>query len=88
MAAKARAGIDVRIIYDWWGSYRAHALWPLLTDAGAHVLAFNRPRIDSPLGWVTRDHRKTLTVDGQVAFVSGLCISAKWLGDPARRLAP
>ena len=66
---------------------RAH-LWPLLTAAGAHVLAFNRPRLDSPLGWVSRDHRKTLTVDGQIAFVSGLCVSAKWLGDPARQMEP
>ena len=88
LAARARAGIDVRIVYDWWGSYRAHALWPLLTAAGAHVLAFNRLRIDSPLGWVSRDHRKTLTVDGRIAFVSGLCVSAKWLGDPARQMEP
>jgi len=60
----------------------------LLTAAGAHVLAFNPLRIDSPLGWVSRDHRKTLTVDSEVAFVSGLCVSAKWLGDPARQMEP
>ena len=88
LAARARAGVDVRIVYDWLGSYRARSLWPLLTTAGAKVQAFNRPRLDSPLGWVTRDHRKTLIVDGQVAFVSGLCVSQKWLGDPARDMEP
>ena len=88
LAAKARAGVDVRIVYDWLGSYRARSLWPILTGAGAKVQAFNRPRLDSPLGWVTRDHRKTLVVDGKVAFVSGLCVSQKWLGNPARDMEP
>jgi phosphatidylserine/phosphatidylglycerophosphate/cardiolipin synthase-like enzyme len=88
LAARARAGVDVRIVYDWLGSYRARSLWPLLASAGAKVQAFNRPRLDSPLGWVTRDHRKTLIVDGKVAFVSGLCVSEKWLGDPKRDMDP
>jgi cardiolipin synthase A/B len=88
LAARARAGVDVRIVYDWLGSYRARSLWPLLTSAGAKVQAFNRPRLDSPLGWVTRDHRKTLVADGDVAFVSGLCVSQKWLGDPERDMEP
>jgi cardiolipin synthase len=64
LAAKARAGVDVRVVYDWLGSYGAGALWLQLTDAGARVLAFNRPRLDSPLGWLSRDHRKTILVDG------------------------
>ena len=88
LAAKARAGVDVRIVYDWLGSYRARSLWPLLAIAGAKVQAFNRPRLDSPLGWITRDHRKTLVVDGNVAFVSGLCVSQKWLGDLSRDMEP
>jgi cardiolipin synthase len=88
LAARARAGVDVRIVYDWLGSYRARSLWPILTSAGAKVQAFNRPRLDSPLGWVTRDHRKTLVADGKVAFVSGLCVSQKWLGDPERDMEP
>jgi len=88
LAAKARAGVDVRVIYDWLGSHRAGALWTQLTTAGARVLAFNRPRLDSPLGWLSRDHRKTITVDGRIGFVSGLCVSAKWLGDAARRMEP
>ena len=88
LAAKARAGIDVRIIYDWLGSHGAGALWSRLTTAGAQVLAFNRPRLDSPLGWLSRDHRKTIVVDGRIGFVSGLCVSAKWRGDVARRMEP
>jgi cardiolipin synthase len=88
LAAKARAGVDVRVVYDWLGSRRAGALWSQLTNAGARVLAFNRPRLDSPLGWLSRDHRKTIVVDGGIGFVSGLCVSAKWLGNAARQMDP
>ena len=49
---------------------------------------FNPFRFDSPLGWLSRDHRKTIAIDGRVGFVSGLCVSATWLGDPARRIEP
>ena len=88
LAAKARAGVDVRVVYDWLGSRNAGTLGSLLTAAGAHVRVFNRPRLDSPLGWVSRNHRKTITVDARIGFVSGLCVSAKWLGDAARRMEP
>ena len=65
----------------------------VLADADARrpacdVRVFNPPRLDSPLGWLTRDHRKTITIDGRVGFVSGLCVSARWLGDPAQELEP
>jgi cardiolipin synthase len=88
MAAKARAGVDVRVVYDWLGSRRAGPLSARLSDAGAHVRVFNRLRLDSPLGWLSRDHRKTVVVDGSVGFISGLCVSAKWLGDASRKMNP
>lgn len=88
LAAKARAGVDVRVVYDWLGSRHAGALGSLLTAAGARVRVFNPPRLDSPLGWVSRDHRKTIAVDGRIGFISGLCVSKKWQGDAARRMDP
>ena len=88
LATKARAGVDVRVVCDWLGSRNAGALESLLTAAGAHVRVFNRPRLDSPLGWISRDHRKTIAVDGRTGFVSGLCVSAKWQGDAARMMEP
>ena len=33
-------------------------LWRLLLEAGGEVRAFNPPRRASPLGWLTRDHRR------------------------------
>jgi cardiolipin synthase len=88
LAARARAGIHVHVIYDWLGGLASRGLWAPLLAAGAEVLAFNPPRLDSPLGWISRDHRKVLCVDGCVGFVTGIGLSAKWLGDPSRGMEP
>lgn len=89
LAARAREGVRVRVIHDWLGSFGVtERLWRPLLEAGGAVRCFNPPRLASPLGWLVRDHRKMLAVDGRVGFVTGLCVSRKWLGDPARGLAP
>jgi cardiolipin synthase len=83
---RARAGVRVRVIYDWFGSFSLGAgrLWRQLAEAGGLVRCFNTPRLDSPFGWLTRDHRKLICVDGAVGFVSGLCVTRKWVGDSKR----
>ena len=84
LAERAQAGVGVYALYDWlgaWGEAPAE-LWRPLAAAGGAVRGFNPPRLDSPFGWITRDHRKMIAVDGEVAFVAGLCVSRKWLGDP------
>ena len=86
LAERARAGVRVCVVYDWLGSLRAGDLWQFLRAAGAEVVGFNPPSFDSPLAWLTRDHRKVIVVDGQVGFVSGLGIAAEWEGDAAKRL--
>ena len=82
LAAKAREGVRVRVLYDWLGSTGMHGLASMMREAGAEVRVFNPPRLDSPLGWFTRDHRKTIAIDGRVGFVSGICVSSRWLGNP------
>lgn len=89
LAEMARDGVRVRVIYDWLGSFGvSRRLWQSLLDAGGEVRCFNRPRLASPLGWLARDHRKMLSVDGSIAFVTGLCLSRKWLGEPERGIPP
>ena len=88
LAERARSGVRVYVVYDWLGSFWAGALWTTLAAAGAHVRAFNPLRFDSPLGWLTRDHRKTIAIDGRVGFVTGLCVSARWNGDASRGMEP
>ncbi|MBS0326741.1 MAG: cardiolipin synthase B [Proteobacteria bacterium] len=88
LAARATGGIAVTVVVDWLGCWRQLGLWRDARGAGVDVRVFNPPQLASPLAWVSRDHRKTIVVDGEVAYVSGLCISKRWLGDPARHLEP
>jgi cardiolipin synthase len=90
LAAKARAGVRVRLIYDWYGAMGAASLryWKPLRRAGVEVRCFNPPRIDSPFGWMSRDHRKMLSVDSRIAFVTGMCVGDRWAGDPGRGHEP
>jgi cardiolipin synthase len=90
LADRARAGVRVRLIYDWLGAlgHASRRLWRRLGEAGVEVRCFNPPRLDSPLGWLSRDHRKMLAVDGQVAFVTGLCVGQRWIGGAARGVEP
>ena len=90
MIARARDGVRVRILVDWLGSFMKspRRFWRAFHDAGVEVRAFNPPVIHSPFGWLARDHRKSLIVDGAVAFVSGLCVGDEWAGDPARGREP
>ncbi len=85
---RARDGVRVYVLYDWLGSLHSDDLWPSLREAGVEVAAFNPFELSSPLGWIARDHRKMIAVDGRIGYVSGLCVSAKWLGNPARRHEP
>ena len=90
LCAKARDRVRVRVIYDWFGARGASSwrFWRRLRQAGVEVRCFNPPRFDSPLGWLSRDHRKTITVDGRIGFVSGLCVGQSWVGDPKRGIEP
>jgi len=88
LVAKAQEGVRVRVLYDWMGCLGQvpRGFWRRLRDAGAEVRCFNPPRLDSPFGWLSRNHRKTVCVDGEVGFVAGLCVGQAWVGDPGRSL--
>ncbi len=90
LAAKAREGVAVRVIYDWMGAFRktSRRFWRRLRGGGVEVRCYNPPSLDSPLGWLSRDHRKMVAVDAEVGFVTGLCVGRMWAGDPARGLEP
>lgn len=87
---RARTGVEVRMVYDWLGCLAKSSkhFWRRLIAAGVRVRCFNSPRAAHPILWLQRDHRKLLTVDGEVGFVTGLCVGKAWRGDPQRGLAP
>jgi cardiolipin synthase len=86
----ARDGVLVAVIADWLGclGQSRNAFWAPLRAAGGQVRIFNPPQFGEPFGWISRDHRKLLVVDGVDGFLSGVCISSKWLGDPSHKVPP
>jgi cardiolipin synthase len=90
LVSKAREGVRVRLIYDWMGGLgkTSRRFWNRLREGGVEVRCYNPPRLDSPFGWLSRDHRKMLAVDGQVGFVTGLCIGQMWEGVPEKNIEP
>jgi cardiolipin synthase len=90
LVERAQAGVMVAVLVDWAGclGQSRRSFWAPLRAAGGHARVFNPPRLGESLGWISRDHRKLLVVDGEVGFLSGVCISAKWLGDAKRDIPP
>lgn len=89
LIAKARAGVAVRVLHDWLGSFgTSHRYWDLLRAAGVEVAAFGPPSWRDPLMVIARNHRKLLVVDGERGVTGGLCIGDEWVGDPAHHRLP
>jgi cardiolipin synthase len=90
LITKAKEGVRVRLLYDWMGGLAktSRRLRRSLNDGGVEVRCFNPPRFDSPLGWLSRDHRKSICIDHRIAFVSGLCVAQMWAGYPERGIPP
>jgi cardiolipin synthase len=90
LIAAAGRGVKCRVLYDWMGC-RARTkarFWDRLRRHGVEVRCYNPPRFGNPLSWISRDHRKVLCVDGEIAFTGGLCIGDDWVGHPDRDIPP
>jgi cardiolipin synthase len=90
LAERARAGVKVRVLYDWFGCgwNPVIGLFRPLVAAGGDVRVFNPPRLAAALAWTTRNHRKYICVDGRVTYIGGLCIGQMWAGRPERHQDP
>jgi cardiolipin synthase len=85
-AARARDGLQVRLVLDAQGCRKmGAAAQRLMKDAGCR-LAMYHPRTLRNIGVLAeRDHRKLALLDGRVAWVGGHCIVDQWLGDAQDR---
>jgi cardiolipin synthase A/B len=82
LAQRAREGIHVRVLYDWFGSLTtARGYWRYLRDAGCEVQVFHRPQIIDIITNLSRNHRKLVVADGKRAILGGLCIGCEWTGE-------
>jgi len=78
LARKARGGVAVNLLYDAVGSDGTpDETFSGLKAAGAQTCAFNplNPLENRTAEFVQRTHRKSVIVDGQVAFSGGLNLS-------------
>lgn len=82
LAARAREGIRVRVLYDWLGSVgTARGFWNYLRKAGVEVRTFHPPQLVDVITNVSRNHRKLVVADGTRAVLGGLCIGCEWTGE-------
>ncbi|MBO7749011.1 cardiolipin synthase [Paenibacillus sp. MWE-103] len=79
---KARAGVEVRVIYDGLGSLELPARYVReLTEAGVETRCFLQAKLaffNKRMNF--RNHRKIVVVDGLVGFVGGINIGDEYLG--------
>jgi len=80
LAERARAGVEIRVLVDSFGS-NLGPLQGLLTAAGAKVYEYKPLRIYSIFRVGNRTHRRILTVDGRIGFTGGIGIDDRWKGD-------
>lgn len=84
---KAREGVEVRFIYDAFGSRSIRKKFLReLTDAGVEAYPFNRIRflpLANRLNY--RNHRKLIIVDANCGFVGGINISDRYINEDRRK---
>jgi cardiolipin synthase len=89
LARRAREGIHVRVLYDWFGSLgTGRGYWRYLRDAGVEVRSFHPPQVVDLISNVSRNHRKLVVADGARAILGGLCIGCEWTGESRKGEQP
>lgn len=79
---RSRAGVEVNVMFDDWGSDVPESLFTELSLAGVRILRFGPvnagpwAQLFARLG--RRNHRKALTIDGEVGFLGGLNLSREY----------
>ena len=80
MSAKAREGVEVRVLLDDWGSH-PHELADQMKKAGVKLEWYKPLRIYAIYKVGDRTHRKILTVDGKIGYMGGVGIDDRWAGN-------
>jgi len=82
LAAKRRAGVEVKLLLDAMGSSTiGKEILQVLKDSGCDVVWFNPLRLRTLGRYNNRTHRKSLIVDGRIAFTGGAGIADHWKGN-------
>jgi len=79
---KAKEGVRVRMIYDYWGSFNLSRKYlKSLKEAGVYFRPFLpfRWRISRSSKINFRNHRKLIIVDGKIGFTGGLNVADRYI---------
>ena len=81
LVEKAKQGLDVRMIYDDFGSVNnVHTyFYKEVRKNGIKCFSFNRIRPAVDIRQNSRDHRKILVIDGKVGFTGGCNIADEYI---------
>lgn len=81
LVRKAREGVDVRLIYDDFGSIlNVDKSYPeKLREMGIQAHTFNPIRAQLAIQMNNRDHRKIIIIDGKTAFTGGSNIADEYI---------
>lgn len=82
LTERARAGVEVRLLIDSLGGIRApEAKFIGLQAAGGVVEWYRRIEFGKLTRFHKRNHRRSIVIDGKVAFTGGISVSDEWLGN-------
>jgi cardiolipin synthase A/B len=82
MCERARAGVEVRVITDAFGSVGLDKKdVEKMRTAGVNFNYYNPLQFHALPRLNFRDHRKLLIVDGAIGFAGGVCVADEWTGD-------
>lgn len=78
---KARAGVEVRVIYDDVGCWHVpHRFFEEMREAGIEVRSFLKVRFPLFTSKVNyRNHRKMVVIDGRIGFVGGMNLAERYM---------
>ncbi|MDE5672698.1 MAG: PLDc N-terminal domain-containing protein, partial [Duncaniella sp.] len=79
---RARAGVKVRVIYDYIGSFdaRRRDFFQRMKENGVEVHSFFRlsfPTHVNRLNW--RNHRKVVVIDGKIGYIGGMNVAERYV---------
>jgi len=79
---RAEAGVKVRVIYDYVGSFdaRRRDFFQRMKEYGVEVHSFFRlsfPSHVSQINW--RNHRKVVVIDGNVGYIGGMNVAERYV---------
>lgn len=82
LAAKARQGVEVRILVDASGGRQLKGdIQEMLEKSGVKVAHFHPLRLSNLGRLNNRDHRKLMIIDGRIGYIGGYCIADEWTGN-------